>query len=401
MRVYTADEYRELDLDDEGPFVLVSNPHQNYYKTRRKASTNQQYKILMAANHITAGIDDFNPPDTSAESTAAWGATTPTKASWHAVLDSDSIIPCLPDEYTAWAQGVSGYEFNRTGLGLEIGAKSPDWNAKPDWWVEATIRNAAIWWAPRFIKYELPVRYVTSRDEVAAMLRRGEPVGFTDHWILDPNNRNDPGRHGGKNTFPREMLMQYTQEEISRRLGPPPAPPGRSGSVFFLGATGADVYEWQASLQRLGYLNHEPTGTFAQLTDEATREFQRLNGLGVDGRVGPASRQKMEGVLSLLSNRIEGPNRYATAVEVSKVAYPNGSDAVFLVDGVSLVDGIAASELVGSKLLVRPNSNNLPAGVAAEVARLKPTRVVAVGGGVTDGALHAAQVAAGLTNGSR
>lgn len=399
MKIYTRDEYRELDLDNEGPFCLLENPNQHFYKTRRKASTNQQYEILMAVNHITAGIDDWNPPDTSAEATAQYGMTTTRKASWHGIVDSDSIIPCLPDTHTAWAQGVSGYEFNRTGIALEIGARSPNWNAKPDWWVEDTIRNAAVWWAPRFIKYEMPVRYVTNRDEVAAMLRRGESVGFTDHYILDPANRSDPGLYGGKNTFPRDMLMEYVNEEISRRKAPP-APPGRAGNVFFLDAVGADVYAWQEKLQRLGYLDHVPTGTFANLTDEATRAFQDANGLVVDGRVGPASQEKMEGVLSLLSNRIEGPNRYSTAVEISQVAFPNGSDAVFLIDGVSLVDGIAASELDGAKLLVRPGNDRLPSGVAAEIARLKPTRVYAVGGGVTDAALHAAQVAAGLT-GSR
>lgn len=395
MKVYTPEEYRKLDLDKETGFNLLLNPNQNYYKTRRRASTNQQYEILMAVNHITAGLKDFNPPDTSAESTTQYGMTTNVKVSWHNCLDSDSLLPGLPDSHTAWAQGVTGFEFNRTGLALEIGTRLPNWNAKPSWWVDAVIRNAAIWWAPRFIKYELPVVYKTNRNEINTLLRSGRPVGFTDHYVLAPGARVDPGLHNGRNTFPRQMLIEYTKEEISKRKGV--SNPGRSGSVFFLGAVGADVYKWQSELQQLGYLDHVPTGNFLSLTDAATREFQRAHGLTVDGRVGPASQNTMKGVLSLLSNRISGSNRYNTAIEVSKVAFPKGSKTVYLITGEGIVDGIPASTLSGAKLLVRQGSDNLPSGVASEIKRLKPTKVVAIGGGVSDAQLHAAQSAAGLT----
>lgn len=394
MKVYTPEEYRKLDLDKETGFNLLQNPNQNYYRTRRKASTNQQYEILMAVNHITAGLKDFTPPDTSAESTTQYGMTTSVKVSWHNCLDSDSLLPGLPDTHTAWAQGVSGFEFNRTALALEIGTREPNWDAKPQWWVDAVIRNAAIWWAPRFIKYEMPVVYKTNRNEINTLLKAGRPVGFTDHYVLAPGIRVDPGYHNGKNTFPRQMLIEYTKEEISKRKGV--SNPGRSGNVFFLGAVGADVRKWQVELRRLGYLDHAPTGNFLKLTDTATREFQRVHGLTVDGRVGPASQNTMKGALSLLSNRISGTDRYKTAIAVSKAAYPAGAPTAYLIAGDALVDGIPASTLAGPKLLVRPGSDRLPSGLAAELKRLGLTKVVAVGGGVSDAQLHKAQVAAGI-----
>lgn len=399
MKIYTGDEYRTLEdpINNEGPWAILDNPSKNYYTTRLKTSTNTQYKILMAVNHLAVGIDDWNPPDTSAEATAAYGATTTRQASWHGVADSDSIIPCLPDSHTAWAQGVSGYEFNRTGLALEIGARSTDWNAKPTWWVEQAIRNAAIWWAPRFMAYDLPLRYVQTRAEVDAMLRRGEPVGFTDHWRLDTSYREDPGLYEGKDTFPSDMLLEFTEQEIDYRTPKPQFPVGRGPNVFFLGAEGADVATWQGKLVRLGYLNDYATGKFEASTDQATRDFQAALVLTIDGRVGSDTQTIMDGCIANLSV-ISGPNRYATSVEVSRLAYPDGADDIFLLGGEALVDGIAASSLDGPKLLVAPNSVNLPKVVVEEIKRLRPARVHKVGGHVSDAQLHKAQVAAGLTS---
>jgi peptidoglycan hydrolase-like protein with peptidoglycan-binding domain len=404
MQIYTGDEYRSLEdpINNEGPWAILSNPQKNYYTTRLKSSTNQQYRILMAVNHIAVGLDDWNPPDDSAEATARYGATTTNKASWHGTVDSDSIIPCLPDSHTAWAQGVSGYEFNRTGLALEFGARSTDWNSKPAWWVDQAIRNAAIWWAPRFMAYNLPLRYVTNRAEIHEMLQRGEPVGFTDHWRLDTSYREDPGLFKGVDTFPADMLLEYTAQEIDYRTPKPQFPPGRGPNMFFLLAEGADVTTWQDKLVRLGYLaaDNFTTGKFEASTDQATRDFQAALSLTIDGVVGSDTQTVMDGVIAMLSNRISGRNRYIGAVEVSKFAYPNGAESIFLVGGEAVIDGVPAGSLPGPKLLVPPNSNTLPAVVVEEIKRLgtRPDRIFAVSGHVSEAQLHRAQTAAGLTS---
>ncbi len=79
---------------------------------------------------------------------------------------------------------------------------------------------------------------------------------------------------------------------------------------------------------------------------------------------------------------IAGENRYGTAVEISREAFPNGADAVIVVTGTSWPDGLGAASLAGALdapiLLVKPDS--VPPIVAAEIKRLGATHAVIVGG---------------------
>jgi putative cell wall-binding protein len=80
--------------------------------------------------------------------------------------------------------------------------------------------------------------------------------------------------------------------------------------------------------------------------------------------------------------RLGGPDRYATAVEVSRDAFPGGAATVFVAAGVNFPDALAAAAAAahrqGPILLSTPSS--LPATVEAELRRLAPTRVVLAGG---------------------
>lgn len=188
-------------------YRLLANPHRHYYTSRTKP-------ILLAVNHITAGIDDYTPPDDSIEATVRYSAMTSVKASYHGGVDSDSIIDCLPDEYTAWAQGVPGYNFNSPALSLEIGKRSTNWTNAPDAWVEATLANAAKWWAPRVRRHKIPLRLLTDRDQIQRLINKNEPAGFTEHWRLDPANRSDAGRVGNGTTFPWARFFELVREEL-------------------------------------------------------------------------------------------------------------------------------------------------------------------------------------------
>jgi len=59
------------------------------------------------------------------------------------------------------------------------------------------------------------------------------------------------------------------------------------------GDSGVEVRLIQQRLQKLQYFNPEPTGFFGGTTESAVKEFQRINGLAVDGIVG----QETEAVL--------------------------------------------------------------------------------------------------------
>lgn len=82
--------------------------------------------------------------------------------------------------------------------------------------------------------------------------------------------------------------------------------------------------------------------------------------------------------------RLSGADRYLTAIEISKHAYPvNGSaDVVVVATGTNFPDALAAASaavaLGGPVLLTPPNA--LPAVVAAEIERLDPDEILVLGG---------------------
>lgn len=86
--------------------------------------------------------------------------------------------------------------------------------------------------------------------------------------------------------------------------------------------------------------------------------------------------------VTLSSNRLSGADRYASAVEVSKAAFPSPVKTVFVASGLDFPDalsaGPAASNLGGPLLLTAPAS--LPSLVSREIKRLKPSHIVIVGG---------------------
>lgn len=84
--------------------------------------------------------------------------------------------------------------------------------------------------------------------------------------------------------------------------------------------------------------------------------------------------------------RIYGENRYLTAVEISKEAFPNGANTVVLVRGDDFPDALAAGPLayqLGAPIL-STLSNHLPEYVKNEIVRLKAKNVIIIGG---DGAV--------------
>lgn len=79
--------------------------------------------------------------------------------------------------------------------------------------------------------------------------------------------------------------------------------------------------------------------------------------------------------------RVAGPDRYATAIAVSKRAHPEGAPAVVLATGADFPDALCASPLAGAyggPVLLVPRSG-LTSAIAAELERLGPERIFIVG----------------------
>lgn len=94
------------------------------------------------------------------------------------------------------------------------------------------------------------------------------------------------------------------------------------------------------------------------------------------------------------ATRLSGSDRYATSAAVSKATFAPGVDIVYLASGRDFPDalsgGPAAALKDGPVLLTTPGE--LPAVIKAELARLKPKRVMILGGDsvVSDAVLAAA-----------
>lgn len=85
----------------------------------------------------------------------------------------------------------------------------------------------------------------------------------------------------------------------------------------------------------------------------------------------------------IATDRIEGADRYSTAVEISKIAFPlGGVPVVYVATGANYPDALSAGPVAvkdGAPLLLTA-TDSLPVVVQNEITRLSPDRIVVVGG---------------------
>ncbi len=86
-----------------------------------------------------------------------------------------------------------------------------------------------------------------------------------------------------------------------------------------------------------------------------------------------------------------GANRYDTAVAISQAAFPDAAETVYVARAAASPDAVAGGALTDGPILLVPPAGEVPDQVTAEVDRLGPARVVALGGSaaVSDDALAA------------
>lgn len=85
--------------------------------------------------------------------------------------------------------------------------------------------------------------------------------------------------------------------------------------------------------------------------------------------------------INAVSDRVQGDDRYETAVEMSRQSFTSASSVV-IANGTSYADALTASGLAGAlnAPVMLTKKDSLPASVAAEIVRLGATRVYVVGG---------------------
>lgn len=78
--------------------------------------------------------------------------------------------------------------------------------------------------------------------------------------------------------------------------------------------------------------------------------------------------------------RLAGPDRFATSVAISREQFPGTVAEVYLARADAFADALSGGALTDGPVLLVPACGTLPPVVAAEIARLDPERVVALGG---------------------
>ncbi|GAA1938037.1 cell wall-binding repeat-containing protein [Agromyces allii] len=141
-----------------------------------------------------------------------------------------------------------------------------------------------------------------------------------------------------------------------------------------------------AGLEEGPVLLTPPTG----LSPAAEAELLRLHPakvvvLGGTPAVGAAVIDRVSAVTSATVERLAGVNRYATAVAVSKARFASGTPVVYLASGENFPDALAAAPVAlrdGAPMLLTPRGS-LPSYVADELARLRPAKIIVLGGDPT------------------
>jgi len=84
----------------------------------------------------------------------------------------------------------------------------------------------------------------------------------------------------------------------------------------------------------------------------------------------------------LKTSRVAGADRYETAVLVSKASFEPGVGVVYVVTGEKFPDAVAAGSVAGREMgpVLLTRAGSLPSVTRDELVRLKPARVVVVGG---------------------
>ncbi|MDO5630166.1 MAG: cell wall-binding repeat-containing protein, partial [Mobilicoccus sp.] len=107
----------------------------------------------------------------------------------------------------------------------------------------------------------------------------------------------------------------------------------------------------------------------------------------------------VENLAVVAPTRLAGADRFGTAVEISKRAFTPASTRTVYLAGASSTDvALAGGALTDGPVLLVPTTGTVPASVRAEIARLAPTQVMALGGERSVSSAVLAQAAGGRSS---
>jgi putative cell wall-binding protein len=152
-----------------------------------------------------------------------------------------------------------------------------------------------------------------------------------------------------------------------------------SGAGFADALSGAPV----AGMTRGPVLLTAPTSLPGSIATELARlKPKKIVVLGGAGAVSEAVKAKLDAYTTGAVERWAGKDRYATSAAISAKSFVSGPDVAFVASGAGFADALSGAPVAGKLrspvLLTAPTT--LPASIAAELARLKPKKIVVLGG---------------------
>ncbi|WP_448074165.1 S8 family serine peptidase [Georgenia yuyongxinii] len=129
------------------------------------------------------------------------------------------------------------------------------------------------------------------------------------------------------------------------------------------------------------YLGQVPGATPAAVAEALTRNASPVMAVSGDGSPNLLLNVEVPAALPAGVERLGGTDRYATSAKISAATFAPGVPVAYVATGAAYADalaGAAAAGGAGPVLLVAGRS--VPAAVDAELARLRPGRIVVLGG---------------------
>jgi peptidoglycan hydrolase-like protein with peptidoglycan-binding domain len=266
-------------------YYLLDNPPKSrqFYTTRNSALSGG------VVIHTTEGSGG----DTAAENTASFIGRRSDPGSYHMIVDTDSSVAMMPDDYTAFGVGAPG--FNSSCWMIAIGARSADLNSDdPRTHSEIDRMGAEI--AAFFARNGIDA------SEGAQFV--GEDVknrpGLAHHGDVQSYDRSDAwSRREDRATFDAMLvaaILRHADAPAPGPFVPVPPTPNPTGSVWGPGSTGDKVREIQRVVGAID------DGIYGPATEAAVRQWQQNLGVNADGYWGPVTAGATYNLFVFLAN---------------------------------------------------------------------------------------------------
>jgi hypothetical protein len=167
--------------------------------------------------HTTESIIDRSPPDLGAENVARYISRRQEPGSYTRIIDSDSTVFLVPDDYTTFSIATAG--FNSRTLSLALACRSSDLHPHDAWTLAAFDRLAAnmvqAWQAGGF---DPAPQFITAAEAL-------ERPGIFHHGDAQPRDRSDAWTRHPHRAGLSDALLAAIHRHLDSRPVPSPVPP--------------------------------------------------------------------------------------------------------------------------------------------------------------------------------